>query len=294
MDIESKKLYNKTFIIHHKLYKFIKEITENDAWLVLKSSGDILYLNKLTDDVEESYNDAVENIVLLGARLLGIWLKKYFYIFSIFIFFEFYKKNIPLKRGGEKTVEVELVELIIDKSPVLAIIIVVCIFSGKYIKSFIKEYRALKNEKDARERAEDQALIQEGREFGHIESERDAYKTNSKTLKEEYYKQQVKINELDKQVNDLTHIVRVESEERKKDGERLDSLIRIHDNLSKNYSEMGESLKKSLSEMGEALNQFQFNNRKMHEKITDMEDDISSIKNDVKELKEIQTQEEKK
>ena len=190
--------------------------------------------------------------------------------------------------------EVQLVELIIDKSPALAIIIVVCIFGGKYINSFIKEYRALKNEKDARERAEDQALIQEGREFGHIESERDAYKSNSKTLKEEYYKQQVKINELDKQVNDLTHIVRVESEERKKDGERLDSLIRIHDNLSKNYSEMGESLKKSLSEMGEALNQFQFNNRKMHEKITDMEDDISSIKNDVKELKEIQTQEGKK
>ena len=190
--------------------------------------------------------------------------------------------------------EVELVELIIDKSPALAIIIVVCIFSGKYINSFIKEYRALKNEKDARERAEDQALIQEGREFGHIESERDAYKTTSKTLKEEYYKQQEKINELDKQVNDLTHIVRVESEERKKDGERLDSLIRIHDNLSKNYSDMGESLKKSLSEMGEALTQFQFNNRKMHEKITDMEDDISSIKSDVKELKELQTQEGKK
>ena len=190
--------------------------------------------------------------------------------------------------------EVELVELIIDKSPALAIIIVVCIFGGKYINSFIKEYRALKNEKDARERAEDQALIQEGREFGHIESERDAYKSNSNTLKEEYYKQQVKINELDKQVNDLTHIVRVESEERKKDGERLDSLIRIHDNLSKNYSDMGESLKKSLSEMGEALTQFQFNNRKMHEKITDMEDDISSIKSDVKELKELQTQEGKK
>ena len=190
--------------------------------------------------------------------------------------------------------EVELVKLIIDKSPVLAIIIVVCIFGGKYINSFIKEYRTLKSEKDARERAEEQALIQEGREFGHIESERDAYKSNSNTLKEEYYKQQVKINELDKQVNDLTHIVRVESEERKKDGERLDSLIRIHDNLSKNYSDMGESLKKSLSEMGEALTQFQFNNRKMHEKITDMEDDISSIKSDVKELKELQTQEGKK
>ena len=57
---------------------------------------------------------------------------------------------------------------------------------------------------------------------------------------------------------------------------------------------MGESLKKSLSEMGEALTQFQFNNRKMHEKITDMEDDISSIKSDVKELKELQTQEGKK
>ena len=205
-----------------------------------------------------------------------------------------FTKNIPLKGGGEKTVEVELVKLIIDKSPALAIIIVVCIFGGKYINSFIKEYRTLKSEKDARERAEEQALIQEGREFGHIESERDAYKTNSKTLKEEYYKQQVKINELDKQVNDLTHIVRVESEERKKDGERLDSLIRIHDNLSKNYSDMGESLKKSLSEMGEALTQFQFNNKKMHEKITDMEDDISSIKSDVKELKEIQTQEGKK
>ena len=190
--------------------------------------------------------------------------------------------------------EVELVKLIIDKSPVLAIIIVVCIFGGKYINSFIKEYRTLKSEKNAREREEEQALIQEGREFGHIESERDAYKSNSNTLKEEYYKQQVKINELDKQVNDLTHIVRVESEERKKDGERLDSLIRIHDNLSKNYSDMGESLKKSLSEMGEALTQFQFNNRKMHEKITDMEDDISSIKSDVKELKEIQTQEGKK
>ena len=188
----------------------------------------------------------------------------------------------------------ELVKLIIDKSPVLAIIIVVCIFGGKYINSFIKEYRTLKSEKDARERAEEQALIQEGREFGHIETERDAYKSNSNTLKEEYYKQQVKINELDKQVNDLTHIVRVESEERKKDGERLDSLIRIHDNLSKNYSDMGESLKKSLSEMGEALTQFQFNNRKMHEKITDMEDDISSIKSDVKELKELQTQEGKK
>ena len=190
--------------------------------------------------------------------------------------------------------EVELVKLIIDKSPALAIIIVVCIFGGKYINSFIKEYRTLKSEKNAREREEEQALIQEGREFGHIESERDAYKSNSNTLKEEYYKQQVKINELDKQVNDLTHIVRVESEERKKDGERLDSLIRIHDNLSKNYSDMGESLKKSLSEMGEALTQFQFNNRKMHEKITDMEDDISSIKSDVKELKEIQTQEGKK
>jgi uncharacterized protein (DUF3084 family) len=188
-------------------------------------------------------------------------------------------------------VEVELVELIIDKSPALAIIIVVCIFGGKYINSFIKEYRTLKSEKDAREREEEQALIQEGREFGHIETERDAYKSNSNTLKEEYYKQQMKINELDKQVNDLTHIVRVESEERKKDGERLDSLIRIHDNLSKNYSDMGESLKKSLSEMGEALTQFQFNNRKMHEKITDMEDDISSIKSDVKELKEIQTKE---
>jgi predicted RNase H-like nuclease (RuvC/YqgF family) len=203
-------------------------------------------------------------------------------------------KNIPLKGGGEKTVEVELVKLIIDKSPALAIIIVVCIFGGKYINSFIKEYRTLKREKDARERADEQALIQEGREFGHIESERDAYKSNSNTLKEEYYKQQVKINELDKQVNDLTNIVRVESEERKKDGERLDSLIRIHDNLSKNYSDMGESLKKSLSEMGEALTQFQFNNRKMHEKITDMEDDISSIKSDVKELKELQTQEGKK
>ena len=190
--------------------------------------------------------------------------------------------------------EVELVKLIIDKSPALAIIIVVCIFGGKYINSFIKEYRTLKSEKNAREREEEQALIREGREFGHIESERDAYKSNSNTLKEEYYKQQVKINELDKQVNDLTHIVRVESEERKKDGERLDSLIRIHDNLSKNYSDMGESLKKSLSEMGEALTQFQFNNRKMHEKITDMEDDISSIKSDVKELKEIQTQEGKK
>ena len=203
-------------------------------------------------------------------------------------------KNIPLKGGGEKTVEVELVKLIIDKSPALAIIIVVCIFGGKYINSFIKEYRTLKSEKNAREREEEQALIREGREFGHIESERDAYKSNSNTLKEEYYKQQVKINELDKQVNDLTHIVRVESEERKKDGERLDSLIRIHDNLSKNYSDMGESLKKSLSEMGEALTQFQFNNKKMHEKITDMEDDISSIKSDVKELKEIQTQEGKK
>ena len=190
--------------------------------------------------------------------------------------------------------EVELVKLIIDKSPVLAIIIVVCIFGGKYINSFIKEYRTLKSEKNAREREEEQALIQEGKEFGHIETERDAYKSNSNTLKEEYYKQQVKINELDKQVNDLTHIVRVESEERKKDGERLDSLIRIHDNLSKNYSDMGESLKKSLSEMGEALTQFQFNNKKMHEKITDMEDDISSIKSDVKELKEIQTQEGKK
>ena len=190
--------------------------------------------------------------------------------------------------------EVELVKLIIDKSPALAIIIVVCIFGGKYINSFIKEYRTLKSEKNAREREEEQALIREGREFGHIESERDAYKSNSNTLKEEYYKQQVKINELDKQVNDLTHIVRVESEERKKDGERLDSLIRIHDNLSKNYSDMGESLKKSLSEMGEALTQFQFNNKKMHEKITDMEDDISSIKSDVKELKEIQTQEGKK
>ena len=190
--------------------------------------------------------------------------------------------------------EVELFKLIIDKSPALAIIIVVCIFGGKYINSFIKEYRTLKSEKNAREREEEQALIREGREFGHIESERDAYKSNSNTLKEEYYKQQVKINELDKQVNDLTHIVRVESEERKKDGERLDSLIRIHDNLSKNYSDMGESLKKSLSEMGEALTQFQFNNKKMHEKITDMEDDISSIKSDVKELKEIQTQEGKK
>ena len=72
MDIESKKLYNKTFIIHHKLYKFIKEITDSDAWLVLKSSGDILYLNKLTNNIEKSYIDAVERIVLLGARLLGV------------------------------------------------------------------------------------------------------------------------------------------------------------------------------------------------------------------------------
>ena len=83
-------------------------------------------------------------------------------------------KNIPLKGGGEKTVEVELVKLIIDKSPALAIIIVVCIFGGKYINSFIKEYRTLKREKDAREREDEQALIKEGREFGHIESERDA------------------------------------------------------------------------------------------------------------------------
>ena len=72
MDIETKLLYNKTFILRHKIYKFTKEITENDIWLVLKSSTDTLYLNKLTNNIEKSYIDAVERIVLLGARLLGV------------------------------------------------------------------------------------------------------------------------------------------------------------------------------------------------------------------------------
>ena len=72
MDIETKELYNNTFILRHKIYKFTKEITENDIWLVLKSSTDTLYLNKLTNNIEKSYIDAVERIVLLGARLLGV------------------------------------------------------------------------------------------------------------------------------------------------------------------------------------------------------------------------------
>ena len=71
MDIETKALYNRSFILQHKIYKFIKEKTEDDTWLVLKSSNGILYLNKLTNNIEKSYNDAVENIVLLGARLWG-------------------------------------------------------------------------------------------------------------------------------------------------------------------------------------------------------------------------------
>ena len=72
MDIETKALYNRSFILQHKIYKFTKEITENDIWLVLKSSTDTLYLNKLTNNIEKSYTDAVERIILLGARLLGV------------------------------------------------------------------------------------------------------------------------------------------------------------------------------------------------------------------------------
>lgn len=198
------------------------------------------------------------------------------------------------KGGGKKVMEAELIKLIIDKAPSLAIIMVACIFGGKYFTTFIKDYRILKNEKKDRMHAEEKALIQEGREFGHIESERDNYKTNMKTLRDECSRQREKMIKLDEQINELTHIVRAESDERKKDGERLDSLIRIHDNLSKSYSDMADSLKKSLGEMREALTEFQYNNMKMHEKVTDMEDDISSIKNDVKELKEIQIPEVKK
>ena len=190
--------------------------------------------------------------------------------------------------------ETELIKLIIDKAPSLAIIMVACIFGGKYFTTFIKDYRILKNEKEDRVHAEEKALIQEGREFGHMESERDTYKTNMKTLKDECSRQREKMIKLDEQINELTHIVKAESDERKKDGERLDSLIRIHDNLSKSYSDMADSLKKSLGEMREALTEFQYNNMKMHEKVTDMEDDISSIKNDVKELKEIRILEGKK
>lgn len=72
MDIETKALYNRSFILQHKIYKFIKEKTEDNTWLVLKSSTDTLHLNKLTNNTEESYTDAVEHIVLLGARLLGV------------------------------------------------------------------------------------------------------------------------------------------------------------------------------------------------------------------------------
>ena len=72
MDIETKALYNRSFVLQHKIYKFTKEITENDIWLVLKSSTDTLYLNKLTNNIEKSYTDAIERIVLLGARLLGV------------------------------------------------------------------------------------------------------------------------------------------------------------------------------------------------------------------------------
>jgi hypothetical protein len=72
MDIETKALYNRSFILQHKIYKFIKEKTEDDTWLVLKSSTDTLQLNKLTNNIEKSYTDAVERVVLLGARLLGV------------------------------------------------------------------------------------------------------------------------------------------------------------------------------------------------------------------------------
>lgn len=195
-----------------------------------------------------------------------------------------------MERGWE-IVEIELIKLLIDKAPSLAIVMVSCVFGGKYITTFIKDYRILKNEKKDRVQAEEKALIQEGREFGHIESERDTYKSSIDTLRNECSRQREKINKLDEQVNELTHIVRTESDERKKDGERLDSLIRIHDNLSKNYSDMADSLKKSLGEIKEAFNEFQYNNMKMHEKMVDMEDDISSIKNDVKELKEIRIME---
>jgi hypothetical protein len=72
MDIETKALYNRSFVLQHKIYKFIKEKTEDDTWLVLKSSTDTLQLNKLTNNIEKSYTDAVERVVLLGARLLGV------------------------------------------------------------------------------------------------------------------------------------------------------------------------------------------------------------------------------
>ena len=178
-----------------------------------------------------------------------------------------------------------LVELIVKEFPVDGGTILVVYFVGNAVKALLT---CLNNSySDYKSQNEDQlhSIQKEYKEFGHTEAERNAYKANSEILKEEYYKQQAKINALDKQVESLTIAVEKNAEEREQSGQRLDRMIAVYEDLSTSYKEMNTSLQATVKELGASLEICTKSSVMLTEKMTKIEGEITVIKNDVKEIK---------
>lgn len=125
---------------------------------------------------------------------------------------------------------------------------------------------------------DEEKIKTEGKEIGMLTSKYEDFKANSEVVKEEYYKQQKKNDELDAQISILSKSLNSEIESRKLEGERIDKMINIYENLSNSYSEMSKDLKDAVTALSTSLSD-------TNSKIKNMEKDLNEVKEDIKEIK---------
>jgi chromosome segregation ATPase len=213
--------------------------------------------------------------------------------------------------------DVGLIQLLIENAPKVSVILIVGYFIGKAVLFTYQEYFKNKQEKLKKEREEEEALKNEGRALGVMEAEKNAFKANSHTLRDEYYRHTKKIDELDSQITTLSkglkdvteELVREDANrrkereedlcERKKSGERLDSilesnrraiednrkLLKIHEDLSDNYKEMNSYLKQSVDSLKQSVENMNSSLLTFDKKVSSIESELSIVKQDVHELK---------
>ena len=173
----------------------------------------------------------------------------------------------------------KVIETVIKEFPTIGLIVLILYGVYKGCKTIITSLFKTYNEYNNQNETKAHSLQEEYKKYGHTEAERNAYKTNYEELKAAYDKQENRINTLDKQIIILT-------EESRKSGDRLDRLIKAHEDLADNYKEMNNSLQSTVKELGSSLNVYIRNSEKTNEKIEKIENEVSIIKSDIKVIKQ--------
>ncbi len=173
----------------------------------------------------------------------------------------------------------KVIETVIKEFPTIGLVVLILYGIYKACKTIVTNLIKTYNEYNNQNETKAHSLQEEYKKYGHTEAERNVYKTNYEELKASYDKQETRINTLDKQILILT-------EESRKSGDRLDRLIKVHEDLADNYKEMNNSLQSTVKELGSSLNVYIRNSEKTNKKIEKIENEVSIIKSDIKVIKQ--------